>query len=748
MSKHKLIIVESPNKINTITKYAGPGHKVKASIGHIKDLPKKELGIDVKNDFKLKLVVADDKKDLVAELRKAAKEADEVLIATDPDREGECIAQHLAQELKVSGKCRITFNEITQAAIKEALKNPREINQNKVNAQTTRRVLDRLVGYSISPILWNKVAPRTSAGRVQSAALFLICQKEREIRKFKSEKYWTVHATLDVDGHKIQTQVTDISGKYLEFTSEEEAQKALETVQNNAIEFLDIETKTTSRSPYAPFTTSTLQQACSSFYGMTAQQTMQNAQKLYEGIKTASHGEVALITYMRTDSTRSSPDSITSVRDHIKESHKTEYLSKDIRKYEEKKGKHQQDAHEAIRPTYVDITAACVADPYHKKVYDLIWKRFVASQMTDAKIEQTRLRFKAKDVLLEAKGSRIAFDGFLTIYPVKIEEQTLPKITKVKKISLENSLNQEHSTQPPKRYSEANLIKTLEKEGIGRPSTYATIVKNLTERGYATKDKGSFHLTEIGLLVNDELQKSFSDIINMKFTSEMEDQLDQIEEGHNWKDIVSSFYDGLKTNVDAAKKLTKTLINTNRLCTACQKPMIVKFSFAGRFLACSGYPKCKTTQSMPDNASLLENIDNYKDGIQITEDLTSLSTEPCPLCAASLRKKKSKFGEFWGCSGYPNCKYTKHISVPIVKCPVCTTGNIIEKKGKKKFYACDQYPECKKTYSYKPIEELCTSCDQNMVFYKKKNTCVNNECKDCVQTHKWMTKKDKTNKNE
>lgn len=730
----KLIIVESPGKINTIRKYAGNDYCVKASIGHIKDLPKKELGIDVKNNFEPEFVVNEDKRDVVSDLKKTAKDADEIFLATDPDREGECIAQHLADELKISGKCRITFNEITKNAIQEALKHPREINKNKVAAQTTRRILDRLVGYSLSPILWRKVAPKTSAGRVQSAALLLIANKEREIRRFKSKDFWTIEALLKVDGHTISTQVVDNTGKIKEFESEKEALENLEEIKKNEIKFIDQITKTASRSPYPPFTTSTLQQACASFLGLSADQTMKLAQKLYEGTTVQGHGEVALITYMRTDSTRSAPEAITSARDHISNSFDKKYLPSTPRTYEDKKGKHQQDAHEAIRPTHLDIGPSCIHNQEYVKMYDLVWRRFVASQMSDAQLEQTRLRFQAGKTLLEAKGNRIVFDGFLSVYTMKIEEQTLPKLSKPKSISADKTENIKHSTQPPKRYSEAQLIKTLEKEGIGRPSTYATITKNIVDRGYVKKEKGSFSLTEIGLLVNDHLQKNFPDVINLKFTSEMEDHLDKIEEGENWVCVVSSFYESLQKNIKEANKSPKTFIKTNITCQKCSHTMVVKYGQNGRFLACEDYPQCKTTQDLSENCDILNSIDSYlTTGVHL-DAVTVPVSDPCPKCGAMLRKRSSKFGQFWGCSGYPECKYILSIQDPIIPCPECGKGQIVEKgKTGKKFYACNAYPDCKKIFPYKPIDEKC-DCKEHLVTYKKKSVCVNRNCNKFVET--------------
>lgn len=737
----KLIIVESPGKINTISKYA-KGFTVKASIGHIKDLPKKKLGIDVKKDFATTYVINEDKEDVVADLKKAAKNADEIYLATDPDREGEAIAQHLAEELNVTGKCRITFNEITKNAIQEALKNPRTINSDKVNAQNTRRILDRLVGYSISPLLWYKVAPGTSAGRVQSAALQLISQKEREIRRFKSEDYWTIEAQLEVDKKTITVEVVDESGKQKEFTSEKEADESLEELKKNKIEFIATDVKNTSRSPYPPFTTSTLQQACAAALGMSAHQTMSHAQKLYEGIAVPGQDQTALITYMRTDSTRSSPEAITSARDHIKTHFASEYLPNTFRSYAEKKGKHQQDAHEAVRPTHIEIEPSCLRDSDQKRVYDLVWRRFVASQMNDAKIEQTRLKFKAGKIRLEAKGSRIVFDGFLAVYKIGIEEQELPKIDKAKDISLNMAEGKKHSTQPPKRYSEAQLIKTLEKEGIGRPSTYASTIKTIIDRGYVKKEKGSFFLTEIGLLVNDELQRSFPNIINLKFTSKMEEDLDKIEDGESWKEIVSKFYDELKNSLKDAKKVAKTNIRTTSECPQCKKNMIIKFGKNGRFMACEAYPECKQSQDLGPDLDILNYIDCYTDkGVDVPKQ--GIITDPCPKCGSQVRRRFSKFGAFFGCSAYPECKYIKNIDVEIIKCPECETGKIVEKgKQGKKFYACNAYPDCKKIYSHKPVEDKCEKCQNHMVSYKKRNVCVNKDCDKFVQTGtKWTKRK-------
>ena len=725
--KKTLIVVESPGKVKTIQKYVGDKYLVKASVGHIKDLPSGELGIDVENDFKLKFVINEDKKKVVADLKKSAKNSDTIYLATDPDREGECIAQHLADELNVSGNCRITFNEITKSAILAALKKPREINANKVSAQTTRRVLDRLVGYTLSPLLWKKVAPKTSAGRVQSAALLMIANKEREIRRFKSRDYWTIDTSVKAGDAIIKANLVDDEGKTIEFVAEADALHALAEIKESAISIEGIETTQHKRSPYPPFTTSTLQQGCAATLHMSAHITMMKAQKLYEGVSIPGHGDVALITYMRTDSTRSSPEAINDARNVISKKFASNYLPANKRWYEQKK-KHAQDAHEAIRPTDLSIDPSSVSDTDFRRVYDLIWRRFIASQMEDARLEQTKLKFKTGKYNLEAKGTRIVFDGFLAVYPIQIEEQSMPKISDKIPLTLESAENVKHSTQPARRYSEAQLIKTLEKQGIGRPSTYASIIKNIVERGYVSKDKGSFHLTEMGLLVNDMLQHSFASIINLEFTSKMEDNLDLVEEGTPWKDIVSEFYTTLQTDLQKAKKEPKREITTSTKCPDCQNSMTIKFGKNGRFMACGAYPKCKKTMEIAFDLDLLSFIDAYLiSPIDVPQSLAPVIE--CPKCSGTMKQKQSRFGAFWGCSGYPECKYTKSILKPIAPCVICETGNIVEKgKDKKKFFACDGYPECKRIYPSKPTSEKCESCSDYLIIYKKKTICTNKEC--------------------
>lgn len=729
----KLIVVESPGKIKTIKKYAGKGYEVKASIGHIKDLPKKELGIDTKKDFEPSFVVNDDKKDVVKDLKRAAEKADAVLIATDPDREGECIAQHLSEELKVSGKCRITFNEITQDAIRKAIQSPREINTEKVNAQLARRVLDRLVGYKISPLLWRKVGPGTSAGRVQSAALLLLSDRERQIRRFTSKDYWTIDVEIDVGGTVIQAEVVDDQGKQKQVDSEEAAQQIAEEIKKAGLKLSKFEKKVVSKSPYPPFITSTLQQFCAAAHKMAASQTMQTAQKLYEGVSVAGQGEVALITYMRTDSVRSAPEAIAMAREYISDNFDKDYSCDKARSYAGK-GKNQQDAHEAIRPTDLSIRSNCIADRNQQKVYDSIWRRFVASQMADAKIEQIKAQFKASGHTLEARGTKIVFDGFMAVYQTSMEEQNLPTISDKSKLVIKESNGTKHTTQPPKRYSEAQLIKSLEKEGIGRPSTYASILKNIVDRNYVKKDNGSFHLTDVGLLVNDMLQENFPEIINLKFTSDMEDQLDDIESGKNWKDTIRGFYDILSNAMKNARK-TKSSIGTDKNCAKCTGPMILKHGSTGYFLGCSGYPACKSTMPVPDTFSLMDFIDSYKEK-SIEINITPSPDAPaCPQCESPLLLRRSKFGEFWGCSKYPECKYVKHKHKEIIPCPDCDDGKIIERKSKKQtFYGCSNYPDCKKTYSNKPTETLCTKCEDHMVQHKKKLVCNNKSCEDFVHT--------------
>lgn len=734
MSKKKtLLIVESPGKIKTIKQYAGDDFVVKASIGHIKDLPKKQVGVNTRSEFEMTFVVNDDKKNVVAELKTAAKAAERILIATDPDREGECIAQHLAEELNVSGKCRITFNEITKKAVQNAIANPREINQNKVHAQSTRRVLDRLVGYKLSPYLWKKVAPNTSAGRVQSAALLLISEKEREIRKFVSRQYWTVHVSLHVDGHDIEATVIDAEGKPIEYDTEQTAKEVVETIQSSPISFEGFDVKKSTRAPYPPFTTSTLQQACASNIGLSASETMQVAQSLYEGMTIGTFGDIALITYMRTDSVRSAPEAIDAARAFIRDKYYPEFLPKKPRSYA-KKAKNQQDAHEAIRPTYLDIPAEQITrGAKYSQVYNLIRKRFVASQMEDAEIEQTKLFFKAKNIHLEAKGSRVTFEGFTKMYPVNIEEQILPEIRAPKEIQLKLCIDKGHTTQPPKRYSEAQLIKTLEKEGIGRPSTYASIVKNLLDRTYVSKENGSFFLSEMGLLVNDALQNYFPNIINLKFTSKMEENLDKIEDGANHIEILKVFYEELKSSLKSANEVSrKTQIKTDLPCPKCANVMLVKYGKNGRFLACSEYPKCSQTLDIPKNINLLSNIDTYQESLHI--DLADLeSKDPCPDCGQPLRSRKGKFGEFFGCSNYPACKYTKKVQVSSGPCPKCGEGEIVEKKASKgAFYSCTGYPNCKILYAKKPLPEKCKCCGWYLMAYKRNPICINKECENGV----------------
>jgi len=683
-----LVIVESPAKGRTIEKYLGKDYKVLASFGHVRDLPTKTLGVDTKKDFQPEYVVPPKAKRVVSSLKKEIASAENLYLATDYDREGEAIAWHLIEAIRPKKKVqRITFTEVTKGAIENAIKSPRQIDMNLVDAQQARRVLDRLVGYKLSPFLWKKVAQGLSAGRVQSVAVRLIVEREREIKKFVLQEYWEIVATLSKEKKAFKAALSEKDSKKidkLEIKSDKDAQRVLDELKNARYLVSDIKTATKKRYPSPPFTTSTLQMEAGNKLGYTAKQTMKLAQDLYE------QGQ---ITYMRTDSVNISPIAANAAAKVIAKKFGQNYSLPSPRFFKTK-AKGAQEAHEAIRPTNLNLTAEKIAiTDKHAKLYNLIWKRMIASQTKEAEIDETNVKIKAGRYGFSATGQKIRFDGFLRIYNGLQKDIELPNLAQGDEVSLENLEKIQHFTEPPPRYSEGGLIKELEKRGIGRPSTYAPTISVIQDRGYVEKIEGKFVPKDIGIAVCDILLEHFPDIVDYEFTSHMEEELDDIAEGKlKWQPVIREFYDPFSKNL--ANKMETVSKNdlaekTDEKCPNCGKDLMIKLGRYGKFLACSGFPECKYTRPLG------------KEGKPAEPQKTD---EKCPKCGKDLVLKESRFGKFLACSGYPGCKYTKNIVIESkVKCPDCG-GKLIQKRTRKgrTFWGCENYPKCKRAYWKEP----------------------------------------------
>jgi len=694
MSK-SLVIVESPTKAKTITKFLNKDFQVESSFGHIRDLPVKTLGVDIKNNFEPEYEIPAKAKKNVTKLKDIAQRSKLIILATDEDREGEAIAWHLIQALNLKNKKteRIVFHEITKKAIEEALQNPRDLDQHLVDAQQARRILDRLVGYKLSPLLWKKVARGLSAGRVQSVAVRLVVDREREIQNFKSDEYWSIEADLEKDQQKFTASLAKVKNKSLDklaIKNEKEAQKILDNLDKAKYQVISVVKKETLRQPPVPFTTSTLQQEAGKKFGYSAKQTMLLAQQLYEGIELGSEGSVGLITYMRTDSLNLSTFSLDNVRNYISDQLGKNYLPEKARFFKTK-SKGAQEAHEAIRPTDVFRTPDEIAgylNPKQLKIYRLIWQRTLACQMQPAILDSTTVDIKANDYTFRATGSIIKFDGFLKIYKTAVKENILPALKEKDVLNLIELKKLQHFTQPPARYSEATLIKALEEYGIGRPSTYAPTLATIQDRNYVKKnEEKKLQPTEIGIVVNDLLVEHFPKIVDLNFTAKMEEELDEIAEGKiKWQPVIKEFYDPFAELLKLKEKelVKKDIIEekTELKCEKCGSPMVVKTGRYGKFLACSNYPECKNVQPL-----------------MVTEEehKAEETTEQCPKCGKNLVVKTGRYGKFLACSGYPECKFTKPIQKSIgMKCPKCKEGDIVIKKSKrgKIFWACNRYPSC------------------------------------------------------
>ncbi|NQV12994.1 MAG: type I DNA topoisomerase [Parcubacteria group bacterium] len=736
----KLVIVESPTKAKTIARFLGQDYVVESSYGHIRDLPKKDIGVDVDHDFKPTYEIPDNSKKQIAKLKKATAKADEVILASDEDREGEAIAWHLTKALKLDPKKtkRIVFHEITKKAIAEALENPRTLNQDLVDAQQARRVLDRLVGYKLSPLLWKKVRMGLSAGRVQSVTVRLIVEREREIEKFKPQEYWSIEALLSQKDKKEEfiAKLAKKDGKVvpkLGVKNKKEADQILADLKDAKYKIVDVRKKERKKSPAPPFITSTLQQEAARKLGFSAKQTMMFAQRLYEGI-TLNGESTGLISYMRTDSYNLSEDALKEAKDTIVKEYGAKYAL-DKPRYYKKKSKGAQEAHEAVRPTSPARTPESIKEhlePREFKLYRLIWQRMIACQMTEAVMDSTAVDIEADKYLFRANGSVIKFDGFIKVYiegrddnKKPIQENLLPDLSVDEILRLIKLDPQKHSTEPPARYSDASLIKALEERGIGRPSTYAPTLSTVTTRGYVEKEEKRYHPKDIGVLVNDLLVEHFPNIVDFEFTAKMEEDLDDIaEKNKEWVPVIAKFYEPFAKNIKIKdKQLDKKEITekkTDKKCPECKKPMVIKFGRFGQFYACSGYPDCKKTEPLEEEK---------KEMAKLEEE----SKEKCEKCGAKMLVKRGRFGPFLACSKYPDCKSTKAIMKPTgVKCPKCNKGDIVEKKSKKGrlFFACDQYPDCKNAMWTKPTGDKCKKCGNLMVFAAKgESKCGDKDCK-------------------
>ncbi len=776
-----LIIVESPAKVKTISKFLGKEYLVEASVGHVRDLPTSNLGVDEEKGFEPRYEIIKGKEDVVRKMRSAAKKAGHVYLAPDPDREGEAIAWHVAELIKGQNKnvSRIQFNEITPGAVKEALAHPQDLNKNLFDSQQARRILDRLVGYKISPILWKHVKRGISAGRVQSVALKILVEREKERRAFNPEEYWLFKAELSgAEPPPFRADLWKLDGKAVKpgghcVGSAEEAEALDNVLRQSGFKVDEVEEKQRSRAPKPPFITSTLQQEASYKLGFSARRTMSVAQRLYEGVELGAKGLTALITYMRTDSVRVAKEAQQAAKELILDSFGKDFYPAKTRFYKSKGS--AQDAHEAVRPVDVSVTPESVkaqlpGEQY--KLYNLIWSRFVASQMANAKFWDTRVTVSAANTLWRAKGERLLFSGWLEVFGQgeTVDSPPLPKLEAGAPLEVRELTKEQKFTQPPPRYSEATLVKELEEKGIGRPSTYASIISTLRDRDYARLEEKKFAPTELGFLVSDQLSEHFKSLMDVDFTARMEDMLDEVAEGKvEWDGLIKTFAEDFYPTLETARKeMGRTVMETGIDCDLCGKPMVIKFSKAGEFLGCSDYPKCKNIKNfVRDDEGKIElkereapveagidcekcgqpmvvksgprgdflgcsaypkcrNIKNFKvddqGKIEIVEGDEQQKVGPCPDCDGTLLVKRSRSGSrFIACDNYPDCKHTEPFPVG-VPCPnEGCTGQMVEKgsaKGKI-FYACDQYPKCDYATWYPPIPGPCPECGHAILVRKK-----------------------------
>lgn len=729
-----LIVVESPAKTKTIKKFLGGDYEVVASMGHIKDLPKSKLGVDTKT-FQTEYELLKTKLKVISAIKKAAKDATVIYLAPDPDREGEAIAWHIADELKKQNTkiqiYRVMFNEITKQAVLDGIKNHGKLNENMYDSYLARRILDRLVGYQISPLLWDKVRRGLSAGRVQSVAVRLICDREKEREAFVTQEYWSITGSfITPDKEIFEAKLSSVDNKNVDISDKDTAASLVDEIKKQVFAVTGIELKERKSYPLPPFITSTLQQESIKRLRFTADRTMKIAQKLYEGVELGKEGHTALITYMRTDSVRIADEALSNVRSFINGTYGKNYLPESPNFYKNKKS--AQDAHEAVRPTRFDLNPEKVKkylSDQEYALYRLIWERFVASQMTPAVFKQMVVQITGGRFVFRAIGSTLAFDGYLKVYEEQREENILPDLHNKDKTALKDVIPHQHFTEPPPRYTEASLVKELEEKGIGRPSTYATILFTIQHRGYVLKNEGRFAPTELGTIVTDMLIKNFPQIMDVGFTADMEDKLDKVEEGNtNYIELLKVFYETFEQLLVKAGKQMKNMKATEEKtdiqCEKCGSPMVIKWGRNGMFLACSNYPECKNTKNFrrDENGKILV-IENEKSDLK------------CELCGGAMLVKRTKSGaRFLACGNYPKCKNTKPYAID-VKCPVCG-GDIAERSTKKGrlFYGCTNYPKCDFVSWNKPVNKACPKCGSKYLIekYTQKDgvviACPNKDC--------------------
>ncbi len=744
-----LVIVESPTKAGTIKGYLGSSFKVVASKGHIRDLPKSTLGIDIDNDFAPKYINIRGKADLINELKKEAKNANKVYLATDPDREGEAISWHLASVLGLdeSKACRVYFNEITKKAVREAIQNPSAINPDLVDAQQARRLIDRIVGYKISPLLWKKVKNGLSAGRVQSVATKLVVERENEIRSFVSEESWTVDGVFKGDaGKRFKLRFFGDKNGKAELRTKEDADRILAGLEGASASVTSLKKGSKKRVPAPPFTTSQLQQEANRKFNFQSKKTMSVAQELYEGVNLGKSGDHGLITYMRTDSVRVSDEAAAAAESFIKNTYGDKYYPKTRRIYKSKGN--SQDAHEAIRPSDVTLTPE-MAKPYltndQYKLYRLIWCRFVASQMETALYDTVTVEVTAVspsgEYIFKGRGETLRFDGFMTLYSVTLDEEdkdgeenvTLPRLEQGEKLAILDIIPKQNFSQPPYRYTEATLIKVLEEKGIGRPSTYTPTITTILSRGYIEREGKFFKPTELGEVTTDIMDKYFGTIVDYRFTAGLEEKLDRVADGKNqYKKVLRDFYGEFeplltKAEHEAEKiEIKQAVEELDILCEKCGAKMVVKKGRFGRFAACPNYPKCKNTKQLDSTGNIVEKKPDV-----VVDGMT------CPICGGKVLLKKGRYGEFYACEKYPECKYTKQIAKEVgVACPKCGGKVIAKRAGKKLFYGCDNYPECDFSAWYMPTGEKCPHCSEGYMVRKKAEDAPVCSSKSCPSNKK------------
>jgi DNA topoisomerase-1 len=739
--KKSLVIVESPAKSKTLEKYLGKNFVVAASLGHVKDLPPNSLGVDVENDFCPQYEIIDGKEKALERIKKLAKTAETIYLAPDPDREGEAIAWHIAEEIhnRKNNIFRVTFNEITKRAVLEGIKNAGQLNPDLFEAQQARRVLDRLVGYKISPILWKKIQKGLSAGRVQSVAVRLVCEREQEIENFVAQEYWTIDAKVEAsEPPPFVLRLAEIDGKKQTVRNKEDAATIVSDLKGADFRVSKIEKKEVKWHPWAPFITSTLQQEAARKLHFSPARTMMIAQKLYEGVELGDLGATGLITYMRTDSVRVADEAVQEVRKYVREKFSPDYLSPKPNTFRNRRL--SQDAHEAIRPTSLDLSPDSVQSFLTKDqlaIYTLVWNRFVASQMADAVMEQTRIESLVKKrYLFSATGMTTIFPGFLSVYEegkddadeddpgLKQDKRKLPAVKEGERLRLLEITPSQRFTKPPARFTESSLVKELERRGIGRPSTYATIISIIQEKKYVGKERGSFKPTELGRLVTDLLIQNFPQIMDIKFTAIMEEQLDKVEEGAvNWVELLKNFYllfrKQLSDAVHKMRDVRREYETTTIKCEKCGAQMIVRWGKTGKFLACPNYPKCRNTKSY---------VSDEQGNIKIIHGIET--EQRCEKCGRKMVIKTGRKGRFLACPGYPECKNSKPLSVGVACPKEGCDGQLIERQSKKGkvFYACSRYPKCRYIVWEKPVNERCPTCDHPFLVMAKKNGVVIVKC--------------------